>query len=134
MSRLIHESCQSSALAVDFDRLFPERIAVLRAFFDLTASDLDTRANYGVGTTGRLERGHQRVYASHLIRICQCTGVSLDYFYNPLPTPPLPGSLETHEKFRLLNAYRAIDDQAIKRNVFELIESLAGEQGEDGHS
>jgi len=111
--------------AIDFDTVIPERILALRTFFGFRASDLDERAQYGVGTTRRLERGRQRVYATHLYRICQCTGVSLDYFYSPQPTPPLPTSPAAQEKLRLLSAYHDIGDPAMKRNVFELVESLA---------
>lgn len=111
----------------DFDDIIPYRILLLRQVFELSAADLDRAAGFAAGTTGRLERHDQRVYASHLIKICQVTDIDLNYFYNQHDPQLVPTTHVKQEQIRLLNAYHQIEDIATKRNVFELIEALAVE-------
>ena len=117
--------------APDFDVIIPRRIEHLRHVMDFTATDLDMLAEFGVGTIGRLERQDQRVYAHHLIRICQVTGVSLNYFYDATETSSPSSSAQDQELFRLLEVYNNLNNPTTKRNVFELIETIALEQAQN---
>ena len=106
------------------------RIRVLREGVSLTAIALDRLTGLCPGTVARLERGHQKIYASHLYRIAQVTGVDVGWFYRNNATPSTPptasgASLQAQQQQRLLDAYMRIKDPAMKRDVFELIETLA---------
>lgn len=103
----------------------PARIKVLRAAVGVSAAQLDRQAGWAAGTTGRLERGDQRVYGSHLYRIAQATGVDVGWFYRESPNALVGGSDPEHETQRLVDAYMRINDPGLKRDVFELIETLA---------
>lgn len=103
----------------------PKRIKALRASVGLTAADLDRLSEMGAGTTGRLERGAQRIYASHLYRIAQATGVDVTWFYDDRGIPAANASQTELETRRLLDAYMRITDKSLKHDVYELLESLA---------
>jgi len=84
-----------------------------------------------------LERGDLRIYASHLYPISTATGIAINYFYNQpdgLPATRRENGTENRndddqelEKQRLLLAYLKIKDPTLKRDVFELVETLAAE-------
>ena len=63
------------------EAIFARRIRVLRRVLGISASELDRQTGFGAGTIGRLERENQRIYASHLYRIGETTGVGVNYFY-----------------------------------------------------
>jgi len=63
------------------DIIFARRLRILRRVLGISAAELDGRAGFGAGTIGRMERSDQRIYASHLYRIGEVTGVGVDYFY-----------------------------------------------------
>lgn len=63
------------------EAVFARRLRVLRRVLDIRACELDRQIGLGPGTIGRLERGNQRIYASHLYRIGEITGIGIDYFY-----------------------------------------------------
>lgn len=117
------------ALDAGFDRAFPMRIKAMRLSLNLSATMLDRYAGFSPGTTGRLERGELRVYANHLHALCTATGMPIGYFYGTLDAAQsTPGSNDQElEKQRLLLAYMSIKDPSLKRDVFELIETLANE-------
>ncbi|HEY9163837.1 MAG TPA: helix-turn-helix transcriptional regulator [Magnetovibrio sp.] len=105
-----------------------ERIKTLREAIGLTAVQLDRLTGQSSGTTGRLERGHQKIYASHLFRIAQATGVEVAWFYcEPDVATSCTCGAHDFEQQRLLDAYLSIQDTGLKRDVFELVESLANE-------
>ena len=119
---------------IDFDAEIPRRIKNVRSGLGISASTLDRMTGFNAGTTGRLERGDQRVYATHLHRICAATGISIGYFYAlPNDGPEDPSTPSAHtielETQRLLQAYMQIQDPRLKRDVFELVETLANEYG-----
>lgn len=101
------------------------RIKVLREAVGVSAAQLDRQTGLAAGTTGRLERGDQRVYGSHLYRIAQATGVDVGWFYRESHDAPVEGTDPEHETQRLLDAYMRISDPGLKHDVFELIETLA---------
>lgn len=100
-----------------FDDLIPRRIRQLRVRLNLTAQALDRQAGLGPGTIGRLERGEQRIYANHLFRIASATGIDIAWLYG--------NAANQDEGRRLIETYMRIADPVLKRDVFELIESLA---------
>ena len=116
---------KSSAL----DHDIPIRLKALRISLGLSAAMMDRQSGFGNGTTGRLERGDLRVYANHLYRICEATGIAIGYFYEQLddPNANANGDDQELEKQRLLLAYMKIKDPVLKRDVFELVETLAAE-------
>ena len=95
----------------------------------LSAAMMDRQSGFSTGTTGRLERGDLRVYANHLYRICEATGIAIGYFYDQLDGPNANATSDDQEleKQRLLLAYMKIKDPTLKRDVFELVETLASE-------
>lgn len=115
-----HEDFQAQSIAA--------RIKMLRESVGLSAVQLDRLTGLGAGTTGRLERADQKIYASHLFRIAQATGVDVGWFYDE-PDTSASCACNAHalEQQRLLDAYLRIQDSSLKRDVFELIESLANE-------
>ncbi len=121
-------SKQASSDAFDI----PARIKALRLAIGMSAADLDRQTGLCPGTIGRLERGSQRVYASHLGRISMVTGVDVGWFYRGddevSKAPPANDSLD-QEKQRLVDAYARIKDPALKHNAFELVKSLADGSG-----
>lgn len=135
------QSAHTSGQASDqnLDALIPIRLKALRTALGISAATLDRQAGLAPGTTGRLERGDQRVYGAHLHHICTATGIAMGYFYTPadetgdhpeaMPDAPPGASAQELEKQRLLLAYMKIKDPALKRDVFELVETLANECG-----
>ncbi|MCK4939837.1 MAG: hypothetical protein KAR80_06030, partial [Rhodospirillaceae bacterium] len=69
------------AAAGPAEAVFARRLRVLRRVLDISACELDRQIGLGPGTIGRLERGNQRIYASHLYRVGEITGIGIDYFY-----------------------------------------------------
>lgn len=111
----------------DLDRDLAHRIRDLRRALNMTARELDDLTGQGTGTTGRLERGEQRVYAAHLYRIAQATGVDIEWFCRDesvtlSPTADYEGD---HHGRRLLDAYLRIEDPGVRRDVYDLIAHLA---------
>lgn len=110
----------------DLDASLAHRLKNLRSAIGLSAAALDARAGFYSGTTRRLERGTQRIYAAHLYRVAHATGVPVDYFYeqpSTTDTQPLPNDREA-ENHRFLRTFLRIQDPALKRTVFDLIKSL----------
>ena len=103
----------------------PGRIKALRTALNLTATEMDRKMHLCTGTTGRLERGTQRVYASHLYRIAEVTGVDVGWFYRTEDEVPHAGSALELEKQKLVEAYMRITDPVLKHDVCSLIESLS---------
>ncbi len=66
------------------EAVFARRLRVLRRVLNISASELDRQIGFSPGTIGRLERGNQRIYASHLYRVGDITGVGVSYFYTGL--------------------------------------------------
>ena len=115
------------------DRDIPIRLKALRMSLGLSAAKMDRQSGFTIGTIGRLERGDLRVYANHLYRVSSATGIAISYFYDPLDGLTANGNEneiedgQELEKQRLLLAYMKIKDPTLKRDVFELVETLAAE-------
>jgi len=121
------------SISVGFEHTFPIRIKAMRLSLNLSAAMMDRHAGFSPGTTGRLERGELRVYANHLYALCAATGMPIGFFYDTLndaqnpETSPGGSNEQELEKQRLLLAFMSIKDPRLKRDVFELIETLANE-------
>lgn len=103
----------------------PVRLKALRTALGLSASALDRQAGFPAGTTRRLERGELRIYGAHLYRVSQVTGMPISFFFG------LQSTGDELEKQHLLQAYMKISNPCLKRDVFELIESLANQSDMD---
>lgn len=105
------------------------RLRALRRSLNLSAAMLDRHAGFAIGTTGRLERGDLRLYATHLYQIAEAVGMNVGYFYGQLGGPDTDHTNDDREleKQSLLLAYMKIKDPALMRDVFELIEALAAQ-------
>jgi len=121
------KDCNASGQQIDLDVFISERIRSLRSFMSCSAADLDRIAGFNIGTTTRLERQVQRIYASHLYRICCATGVAIDFFYHRNVEIETSTSQYEQEKFRLLDAYGRLENSTAKRDIFELVEAIANE-------
>lgn len=119
----------NQSLGLDHD--IPVRLKALRHALGISAANLDRQAGFTLGTTGRLERGDQRIYAAHLFHIANVTGITVQYFYTSENDAQSIGAAtsEELEKHRLLQAYMKIKDLGLKRDVFELVETLAKDSG-----
>lgn len=109
----------------DFDAAIAQRIRSLRKALQISAAELDRRTELSPGTIGRMERQEQRVYAAHLYRISLETGVGIHYFYGTDSDSTVPSTPAEQETQRLLGAYMHIKDPVTKRDVYELIKSIA---------
>ena len=118
---LLHEYLVRAA------RRAPDKTALVCDERRWTYAELDRQTELSPGTIGRIERQEQRVYASHLYRISQQTGVSIHYFYGADTDNAAPSTSAEQETQRLLDAYMHIKDPVTKRDVYELIKSIADE-------
>ena len=114
---------------------FKHKLCVLRQGLGVSGAVLDGLSGYAAGTVGRLERGDQRIYASHLFRIAEVAGVDINYFYDgldgeeggdPLKDLATPAKLEAQQ---LLAAFLKIEDRTTQVDILDLIQTLAREQG-----
>ncbi len=124
-SRIMISPSGPGKKAVQPELNIAHRIKTLRHAAGLSASALDHLAGLPKGTTGRLERGDQRIYANHLYLISSATGVDIRWFYDPAERNCAPASTKAQEQHQLLKAFMRIKDPALKRDVFELVETLA---------
>jgi len=110
-----------------FDVTIAQRIRSLREALQISAANLDRRTGLCPGTIGRMERQEQRVYAAHLYLISSETGVGIHYFYGTDAENAALSTPAEQETQRLLQAYVHIKDPVTKRDVYELIKSIAEE-------
>lgn len=113
------------------DAIFARRIRILRRVLGISASELDSRAGFGVGTTGRLERGEVRIYASHLYRIGEITGVGIDYFYIGLDGEPAAENPDEAEIKYLVNCLKNVNDGHIRDSTATVAEMIYRELASD---
>ncbi|MEG3619341.1 helix-turn-helix transcriptional regulator [Magnetovibrio sp. PR-2] len=102
------------------------RLKALRRALGISATTLDRKAGFNVGTTGRLERGDQRIYSTHLFEICRLTGLAMEYFFTPSGLNEKPIFTTEHELEQqefLLNFMR-IKDPVVRSELTALIHAL----------
>ena len=103
------------------------RLKALRRALGISAMTLDRKAGFNIGTTGRLERGDQRIYATHLHHICNITGLAMEYFFTKSglqERPSFTTELELERQEFLLN-YMRIKDPVVREELNALIHALA---------
>ncbi|MCW8916684.1 MAG: helix-turn-helix domain-containing protein [Magnetovibrio sp.] len=111
----------------DLDIQLATRLKALRITLGISAATMDRDAGFNVGTIGRLERGDQRIYAIHLYRVCQLTGLALEYFYSSSghyenTKFTTADELERHE---LMLNFMRIKKPTLRHDLLELIQSLS---------
>ena len=88
----------------------------------------------------KYERGTNRIGSSRLFRLACILEVPVTYFFEGLQEdgtvaggPPSgaagstePNHMERRETLELVRAYYRIDDQTVRRRVFDLVKSLGG--------
>ncbi|MGD9538983.1 MAG: helix-turn-helix domain-containing protein [Alphaproteobacteria bacterium] len=89
----------------------------------------------------KYERGTNRIGSSRLFRLACILEVPVSYFFEGLqedgtvaggPTVMAaaastePNHMERRETLELVRAYYRIDDQAVRRRIFDLVKSLGG--------
>ncbi len=94
----------------------------------------------------KYERGTNRIGSSRLYRLARILEVPVAYFFEGIDEAPagaLPGGeqaevsaptdpnpMDRRETLELVRAYYRIDDQLVRRRVFDLIKSLGGTRRE----
>ena len=110
------------------ESIFARRIRVLRRVLGISASELDRQVGFGIGTIGRLERGNQRIYASHLYRVGKITGVGVDYFYMGLKGPQSEGGPKNSQENGSESEQETIN---IKNDINFLLRSLETDRADE---
>ena len=112
------------------ETMIATRLKALRRVLGISASTMDRKAGFNIGTTGRLERGDQRIYATHLHHICCFTGLAMEYFFTPSglnEKPTLTSERELERQEFLLN-YMRIKDPIVREEIIALIHTLAPDE------
>lgn len=106
------------------DLAVARRLKLVRQILGFTATDLDWRCGYGPGTFGRLERGDQRIYANHLYRLTEITGIGIDFFFSgiedPAPADAPAGPVDVAQGF----VAQGFDALLQSHNIQEIVERL----------
>lgn len=112
---------------LDLDVQLATRLKALRLTLGISAATMDREVGFNVGTTGRLERGDQRIYAIHLYQVCRLTGLALEYFYSPSGQHENTKftTAEELERHELLLNFMRIKDPTIRNELLGLIQSLS---------
>lgn len=100
------------------DLAVARRLKLMRQILGFSATELDRRCGYGPGTIGRLERGNQRIYANHLFRLSEITGISIDFFFTGIEDPA--GSVKPD----MASEMEGFDGLLQSHNVQEIVERL----------
>ena len=125
------EGLANNATEGSFEGVFARRIRVLRRVLGINASELDRQAKFSPGTTGRLERGNQRIYASHLYRIGETAKVGIDYFYMGLDGNEKETQTIKTDIDYLLNLLDSTKTKDVRGNTKILANLLAAELTEE---
>lgn len=123
-------SSQKGRIDPQLETLIATRLKALRRVLGISAATLDRKAGFNIGTTGRLERGDQRIYATHLHHICRFTGLAMEYFFTPSglnEKPTLTSERELERQEFLLN-YLRIKDPIVREEITALIHTLAPDE------
>lgn len=129
-SKTPNRSTQNGRIDPKLEAMIATRLTALRRTLGISAISLDRKAGFNIGTTGRLERGDQRIYATHLFHICALTGLAMEYFFTQSGLNEKPSFTPEHELEQqefLLN-YMRIKDPVVRAEVSALIHALAIEE------
>ncbi len=120
-----------------------ERLWQRRKLLGMTQTDLADALGLTFQQVQKYERGANRISASRLCDLSRVLDVSIDYFFEDMPTavaaiPPatkgrgkakkLPGSapnlMVKRETLEFVRAYYKIKDADVQRGVYQLIKAL----------
>lgn len=124
------------------------RLRLRRTLLGMSQEKLGEAIGLTFQQVQKYERGANRIGASRLFELSQALDVPVSFFFDGAPEPPEEqiaqiacvsdgsavghdqlGSLETSD---LLECYYSIDDQRVRRRLFELIRSLGDQPDPTG--
>ena len=124
------------------------RLRLRRTLLGMSQEKLGEAIGLTFQQVQKYERGANRIGASRLFELSQALDVPVSFFFDGAPEPPEEqvaqiicandgnivghdqlGSLETSD---LIECYYSIDDQRVRRRLFELIRSLGDQSDADG--
>jgi transcriptional regulator with XRE-family HTH domain len=119
------------------------RVRSRRALLGLSQERLGEMLGLTFQQIQKYERGANRISAGRLFELARILGVGVPYFYEGLtedgprrsygfaedeaPAPTPKESVTRAEGMQLTTAYGQISDPKVRRQVLELVKSLAGE-------
>ena len=119
------------------------RARMRRTLLGMTQTDLGDALGLTFQQVQKYERGVNRISASRLYDLCRVLNVSIEYFFEDMPTavaanssaakkrgkakkPPSyePDPMANRETLGLVRAFYKIEDAEIRRQVYEMIKAL----------
>lgn len=110
------------------------RIRQARMMLNLSQTTLAQSINISFQAVQKYERGGIRVSASRLVQLSRLLGKPLAYFFEGLEVPePMEGALAEliAAERDLLGAFRALQDDELRRAILRLLRSMARTMGTD---
>jgi len=110
------------------DRYVGYRVQLRRVCSGIERDQIAGKLGITVHELERHERGQQGITAGGMYRLCSVLGVPLSYFFDGLCAPEREmravETISEHEKLTLLQAYSAITDPRLRKQVRTMAESL----------
>ncbi len=119
------------------------RARMRRTLLGMTQTDLGDALDLTYQQVQKYERGVNRISASRLYDLCRVLDVSIDYFFEDMPTAVAanssatkgrgnaqkltgyePDPMANRETLGLVRAFYKIEDAEIRRQVYEMIKVL----------
>lgn len=121
------------------DQQIGQRIRACRLLKKVSQEELGAALGVSFQQIQKYERGFNRVSASKLWEIGQALETPVSYFFEGLDNPPgyesgqLPGRERepTSEELELMLAFQRIPDEAPRRRIIELVQTLVDDPGEN---
>ena len=104
------------------------RIRLRRLEIGISQKELADKLGVTFQQVQKYETGHDRVGAARLQQIAKVLGVDIPFFYDGDGKKPAVDSLlvlNSVDSLRLLRAYTAIKDKAVRRQLVFLVEMIA---------
>ena len=101
----------------------------------MSQSDLGAALGVSFQQVQKYERGANRLGASRLVRAAEVLGVPVGYFFQEQPGAELPTAdfldsiLGERDAVELVMTFARISDRAIRRQLLQLVEAIAGSEG-----
>ncbi len=119
------------------------RARMRRTLLGMTQTDLGDALDLTYQQVQKYERGVNRISASRLYDLCRVLNVSIEYFFEDMPTAVAanspaakkrgkaqkligyePDPMANRETLGLVRAFYKIEDAEIRRQVYEMIKAL----------
>ena len=113
------------------DAIVGHNIRLYRLARDMSQSDLARALGISFQQVQKYEKGANRVGAGRLVRVAAALGVPVMALLKGVPglhrkaAPPVDGLIETPGRMRLVKAFAAIADGAVRRSLITLSEDAA---------